>query len=124
MCAGVTIIIACRYQEYLVNFAEAFQVDPNVLRAPHMQFIYPNTPNPGQVGYGPGTGSQRQSHLTRNASSDKKNPYDGFYDYIDTMKQLERQRNQNKVEIQIGSEFYNFSNPNRIGTDELQYELA
>ena len=40
------------------------------------------------------------------------------------MKKLDQQSGKRRIEIQVGSEFYSFSNPHRYCTAELESELA
>jgi len=61
---------------------------------------------------------------TQNASSEKKKPSKVSYDYVDIMKELEKQSSKNRIDIQSGHQIYMIQNPSRQNADELQFKLA
>jgi hypothetical protein len=62
--------------------------------------------------------------MTQNAGSDKKDPSSGSWDYVDVMKELDKQSSNNKIEIQVGDQIYMFKNPYRKNADELQFIIS
>ena len=110
----------------LTNVTDAFQPNPNGIIPPHLQWLYGNQQPGNNFGYGKGAGPRSITvrGLTQNAGSDKKDPSSGSYNYIDVMKKLEKQSNNNSIEIQVGDQIYSFTNPSRKPADELQFKLA
>ena len=60
---------------------------------PHLQWLYGNQQPGNHFGYGKGAGprSITVTGATQNAGSEKKDPSSGSYNYVDVMKELEKQ---------------------------------
>ena len=112
----------------LASESLGFQNQPNQngIAPPHLQWLYGNNYKPGQFGSGKGAGprSITVTGLTKNAASEKKDPSPGLYDYIDIMKELNKQSSKKRIEIQVGDQLYRFKNPYRDSADTLQFQLA
>jgi len=103
-----------------------FQPNPNVIIPPHLQWLYGNQQPGNHFGYGKGAGprSLTVTGLTQNAGSDKKEQSFGSYNYIDVMRELDKQSNKKRIEIQAGDQIYIFKNLSRQNADELQFKLT
>jgi hypothetical protein len=121
--AGLAVIAAIII---LASNANGFQPNPHVIVPPHLQWLYGNNYQPGQFGYGKGAGprSITVTGMTQNAGSEKKYPSSGSWDYKEVMRELERQSNSKKVEIEFGDQIYTIKNPYREDAYELGYKLA
>jgi hypothetical protein len=103
-----------------------FQPINLVPRPPHLQGLYGNQHPGNHFGYGKGAGprSIKVVGATQNAGSDKKQPSSGSWEYIDVMRELDKQSNQKTITIQVAAQTYNIKNPYRQSADELQFGLA
>ena len=75
-------------------------------------------------GKGHGPRSIPVTGLTQNAGSEKKEPLKGSYNYVEVMKELDRQSSKKKVEIEVGDQIYILKTPYREDAYELGYKLA
>ena len=77
----------------------AFQPNPNLIIPPHLQWLYGNQQPGNHFGYGKGSGTRSSTvtGLTQNAGSEKKDPSSGSYNYIDVMRELDKQCRLNDV---------------------------
>jgi hypothetical protein len=93
---------------------------------PHLEQIYGNNRPGNDFGYGKGIGPRTitVTGLTQNAGSDKKEPSKGSYDYVEVMKELDRQSSKKNVEIEVGDQLYIIKNRYRQDASELCYYLA
>jgi hypothetical protein len=104
----------------------AFQPNPHAIVPPHLQWLYENNDKPGQFGYGKGAGprSITVTGMTQNAGSDKKDPLSGSWDYIDIMRELDKQSNKKIITIQVADQTYNIKNSYCENAYELADKLA
>ena len=118
LAAGLAIIAAIII---LANNANGFQNVP-----PHLQWLYVNNCQPGQFGYGKGVGprSITVTGMTQNAGFDKKDPSSGSWDYVDVMRELDKQSNKKSITIQVAEQTYNIKNPYGDSAYELSDNLA
>lgn len=81
----------------------AFQPNPRVIVPPHLQWLYGN-----HFGYGKGAGprSVTVTGMTQTAGSDKKDPSSGSWDYVDIMRELDKQSNKKIITIQVADQIY------------------
>jgi hypothetical protein len=81
----------------------AFKPNPNAIIPPHLQWLYGNNYKPGQFGYGKGAGPRSSTviEMTQNAGSDKKQPSSGSWNYVDVMRELDKQSNKKIITIQV-----------------------
>ena len=107
--------------------SEGFQVprNPSIV-PPHLEWLYGNQRPGNDFGYGKGAGprSITVTGATQNAGSDKKQPSSGSWNYIDVMRQLDKQSNKKIITIPVYGETYAIKNPNCGGVDELSDKLA
>ena len=78
----------------------------------------------GQFGYGKGVGPRTVTGMTQNAGSEKKYPSSGSWDYVDVMRELDKQSNKKIITIQVPDQIYTIKNPYREDAYELGYKLA
>ncbi len=104
----------------------AFQPNPNVIIPPHLQWLYGNQQPGNHFGYGKGAGprSITVTELTQNAGSEKKEQSSGSYNYIDVMRELDKQSNKKIITIQVADQTYNIKNPYCENAYELADKLA
>ena len=104
----------------------AAQPNPHVNVPSHLQWLYGNNYQPGQFGYGKGVGprSITVTGMTQNAGSEKKYPSSGSWDYKEVMRELEKQSNKKRIDIQVGDQFYRLKNSYHEGPYELGDKLA
>ena len=71
----------------------AFQPNPNGIVPPHLQWFYGNQQPGNHFGYGKEAGprSVTVTGMIQNAGSDKKDPSSGSWDYVDVMRELDKQ---------------------------------
>jgi len=121
--AGLAIIAAIII---LANNANGFQPNPHVNVPPHLQWLYGNNYQPGQVGYGKGVGprSITVTGMTQNAGSEKKYLSSGSWDYKEVMRELDRQSSKKRIYAQVGDQIYILKNPYHEGPYELGDKLA
>lgn len=62
--------------------------------------------------------------MTQNAGSDKKDPSSSSWDYVDVMRELDKQSNKKIITIQVPDQIYTIKNPYREDAYELGYKLA
>ena len=62
--------------------------------------------------------------LTQNTGSEKKDPSSGSYNYIDVMRELDRQSNTRIITIQVAGQTYTIKNPYCENAYELADKLA
>lgn len=79
------------------------------------------TPPPYNPGCAGGPRSLTVTGLTQNAGSEKKDP---SYDYIDIMRELDKQSNQKSITIQVAEQTHNIKNPYGDSAYELSDNLA
>lgn len=111
----------------LINYSGlAFQPNPNPIIPPHLQWLYKNQQPGNHFGYGNGARprSSTVTGLTQNAGSDKKDPSSGSYNYIDVMRELDKQSNKKIITIEVGDQTYNIKNPYCENVYELADKLA
>ena len=98
----------------------------NKVAPPHLQWLYGNQQPGNHFGDGKGAGprSLTVTRLTQNAGSDKKDPSSGSYNYIDVMKELDKQSSKKKIDIQVAHQTYNIKNPYGDSAYELSDKLA
>ena len=92
----------------------------------HLEWLYGNNYQPGQFGYGKGVGPRSITirAMTQNAGSDKKDPSSGSWDYVDIMRELDKQSNKKIIDVQVGDQIYILKNPYHEGPYELADKLA
>lgn len=109
----------------MINGSLTFQPNPNAIVPPHLQWLY-NDQQPGNnFGYGKEAGprSITVTGLTKNAGSEKDSS-SGSWDYVDIMRELDKQINKKSINIQIAEKTYNIRNPYRDSAFELSDNLA
>ena len=87
-------------------------VEGGAIVTPHLQWLYGNQQPGNNFGYC--KNSMRITSMTgatQNAGSEKKEPSKGSYDYVDVMKELDKQSSKNRIEIQAGDQIYMIKNP-------------
>lgn len=111
---------------FLINGGVSFQMNPRVLVPPHLRWLYGNNYQPGQFGYGKGAGprSFTATGLTQNAGSEKKDPSSGSYNYIDVMRELDKQSNKKIITIEVAGQTYKIKNFYGDSAYELSDNLA
>lgn len=62
--------------------------------------------------------------MTQNAGSDKKDPSSGSYNYIDVMRELDKQSNKKIITIQVADQTYNIKNTYCENASELADKLV
>jgi hypothetical protein len=99
---------------------------PGAILPPHLQWLYENQQPSNHFRYGKDAGqrSLTVTGLIQNAGSEKKEPSSGSYNYIDGMKELKKQSNKKKIDIQVGNQIYTIKNSYSQSADELQFVLA
>ena len=104
----------------------AFQPNPHVIVPPHLQWLYGNQQPGNHFGYGKEAGprSVTVTGMIQNAGSDKKDPSSGSWDYVDVMRELDKQSNKKIITIQVADQIYTIKNPYREDAYELGYKLA
>jgi hypothetical protein len=104
----------------------AFQLNPHVNVPPHLQWLYGNQQPGNHFGYGKEAGprSVTVTGMTQNAGSDKKDPSSGSWDYVDVMRELDKQSNKKIITIQVADQTYNIKNPYCENAYELADKLA
>jgi len=77
-------------------------------------------------GYDKGTGprSITVTGATQNGGSEKKEPSFDSYNYVDIMKELDKQSNKKIITIQVYDQTYNIKNPYHESAYELADKLA
>jgi hypothetical protein len=110
----------------VLNNISGFQLPPEPILPPHLQWLYENQQPSNHFGYGKYAGprSLTVTGLTQNAGSEKKEPSSGSYNYIDLMKELKKQSHKKKIDIQVGNQLYTIQNSDRENIKELSYVLA
>lgn len=110
----------------LLNNVEGLQVPPGTIVPPHLQWLYENQQPGNHFGYGKGAGprSLTVTRLTQNTGSEKTQPSSGSYNYIDVMKELEKQSSKKRIDIQVVDQIYTIKNAYNQSADELQFILA
>ena len=111
----------------MASNANAFQPNLGGIIPPHLQWLDGNQQAGNNFGYGKVKIGPRGITIvgaTQNAGSEKKEPSKGSYDYVETMRELDRQHNKRKVEIQMDDQIYILKNPYRESADELGDKLA
>ena len=103
-----------------------FQPNPHLIVPPHLQWLYGNQQPGNHFGYGKGAGprSVTVTGMTQNAGSDKKDPSSSSWDYVDVMRELDKQSNKKIITIQVPDQIYTIKNPYREDAYELGYKLA
>ena len=101
----------------------AFQPNPHVIVPPHFQWLYGNQQPGNHFGYGKG-GCVTVTRMTQNAGSDKKDPSSSSWDYVDVMRELDKQSNKKIITIQVADQLYTIKNPYRQNADELGSKLV
>ena len=111
---------------FLASNSQGFVIPGTGVVPTHLEQIYGNNRPGNDFGYGKGHGprSITVTGLTQNAGSEKKEPLKGSYNYVEVMKELDRQSSKKIVEIEVGDQIYILKNPYRQNADELQFELA
>ena len=104
----------------------AFQPNPHLIVPPHLQWLYGNQQPGNDFGYGKGAGprSITVTGMTQNAGSEKKDPSSSSWDYVDVMRELDRQSSKKIITIQVSDQIYTIKNPYREDAYELGYKLA
>ena len=82
-----------------------FQPNPHVIVPPHLQWLYGNQQPGNHFGYGKG-GYVTVIGMTQNAGFDKKDPSSGSWDYVDVMRELDKQSNKKIITIQVADQIY------------------
>ena len=102
-----------------------FQPVRQALMPRHFQGLYRNQHPVSTFRYGKGAGpwSIKVVEATQNAGSDKKQP-SSSWEYIDVMRELDKQSNKKIITISLAGEIYNIKNSYRQSVDELQFGLA
>lgn len=86
-----------------VEEAEAFQVPPapGVIPLPHLAWLYGNSKSEHPFGFTKGIGPRSisivRTEATRNAGSEREDPSNGFWDYVEIMRELDRQSHRKKL---------------------------
>lgn len=82
----------------ILSNVDAFQVPPapGAIPLPHLEWLYGNKRPENHFGYGKGAGprSITVTGATQNAGSEKKQPSDGSWNYIDVMLEFKKQSNK------------------------------
>ena len=106
-----------------MNGGLAFQPNPNAIIPPHLQWLYRNQQPGNHFGYGKEAGprSLTVTGLTQNAGSEKKDP---SYNYIDIMRELDKQSNKKSITIQVANIILYIKNPYGDSAYELSDNLA
>jgi hypothetical protein len=104
----------------------AFQPNPNASIPPHLQWLYGNRQPGNHFGYGKGAGprSFTATGLTQNAGSEKKDPSSGSYNYIDVIRELDKQSNKKIITIEVAGQTYKIKNFYGDSAYELSDNLA
>ena len=71
-----------------------------------------------------GPRSIKSSGWVRNAGSEKNEASSGSYNYLDIMKELEKQSTKKVFDIQVADQIYTLRNPYGEIAEELQFTLA
>lgn len=123
--AALGIIAAIITVLYNQN-VDGFQVPPGAIPPPHLAWLYGNQRPHHQFGYGKNAGpkSFMVTGTTQNAGSEKKQPSDGSWNYIDVMNKLKKQSNKKMVGIQIADQTYIIRNRYSLNANELGDKLA
>ena len=77
-------------------------------------------------GYGKGAGprSITVTGATQNAGSDKKQPSSGSWNYIDVMRELDKQSNKKIITIEVADQVYSIKTSYGDNAQELSEKLA
>lgn len=62
--------------------------------------------------------------MTQNAGSEKKQPSSGSLEYKEVMRELDRQSNKKRIDIQVANQIYSLRNSYGDGSYELGEKLA
>ena len=94
------------------DWGSALQPNPNLIIPHHLQGLYGNNYQPSQFGYGKIAGSRSitVTGMTQNAGFDKKDPSSGSWDYVDIIRELDKQSNQKIIIIEVADQTYNIKN--------------
>ncbi len=86
----------------------AFQPNPHVIVPPHLQWLYGNQQPGNHFGYGKEAGPRSVTviGMTQNTGSEKKDPSSGSWDYVDVMRELDKQSNKQIITIQVADQIY------------------
>ena len=111
---------------FLASNSQGFVIPGTGVVPPHLEQIYGNNRPGNDFGYGKGHGprSITVTGLTQNAGSEKKEPLKGSYNYVEVMKELDRQSSKKIVEIEVGDQIYILKTPYREDAYELADQMA